>query len=73
MTVADAVADAVSPPDAVGAEILVQNAEAHTHGFVAPDLGMMSYRNSWLIRTMLGREHYPVERSIAFQQFGVPV
>ena len=61
----------VSPPDAAGAEILVQNAEAHTHGFVAPDLGMMSYRNSWLIRTMLGREYYPVERSIAFQEFGL--
>ena len=53
-------------------EIFVQNAELHTHGFVAPDLGMASYRNSCIIRELLGREHYPIERSIAFQDFGVP-
>lgn len=53
-------------------EIFVQNAELHTHGFVSPDLGMAAYRNSVIIREMLGREYYPVERSIAFQQFGVP-
>ncbi|MET4060374.1 lysine N6-hydroxylase [Arthrobacter sp. UYP6] len=53
-------------------EIFVQNAELHTHGFVSPDLGMAAYRNSVIIAQMLGREHYPVERSIAFQEFGVP-
>ncbi|HEX6443773.1 MAG TPA: SidA/IucD/PvdA family monooxygenase [Streptosporangiales bacterium] len=58
--------------DVEGGEIFVQNAELHTHGFVAPDLGMAAYRNSWIIRAMLGREHYPIERSIAFQEFGVP-
>ncbi|MCH6159536.1 lysine N(6)-hydroxylase/L-ornithine N(5)-oxygenase family protein [Streptomyces marispadix] len=56
-----------------GGEIYVQNAELHTHGFVTPDLGMAAYRNSWIIREMLGREHYPVERSIAFQDFSAPV
>jgi lysine N6-hydroxylase len=55
-----------------GPEIYVQNAELHTHGFVAPDLGMAAYRNSYLIRAMLGRETYPVEKSIAFQEFGAP-
>jgi lysine N6-hydroxylase len=54
-----------------GPAIYVQNAELHTHGFVAPDLGMASHRNSYLIRAMLGREPYPVEKSIAFQEFGV--
>jgi len=53
-------------------EIFVQNAELHTHGFVAPDLGMAAYRNSWIIRELLGREHYPIERRIAFQEFGAP-
>ena len=53
-------------------EIFVQNAELHTHGFVSPDLGMAAYRNSVIIRELLGREHYRVERSIAFQEFGVP-
>lgn len=58
--------------DQEGREIFVQNAELHTHGFVAPDLGMASYRNSCIIRELLGREHYPIERSIAFQEFGAP-
>ena len=52
--------------------LYVQNAELHTHGFVAPDLGMAAYRNSCLIRDMLGREYYPVERRIATQEFGAP-
>ncbi|WP_314173046.1 lysine N(6)-hydroxylase/L-ornithine N(5)-oxygenase family protein [Streptomyces winkii] len=55
-----------------GREIYVQNAELHTHGFVAPDLGMAAYRNSSIIRDLLGREVYPIERSIAFQDFAAP-
>lgn len=51
-------------------EIFVQNAELHTHGFVTPDLGMAAYRNSCILRDITGREVYPVEQSIAFQQFG---
>lgn len=51
--------------------IFVQNAELHTHGFAAPDLGMGCYRNAWIIREMLGREVYPIEQRIAFQQFAV--
>lgn len=57
--------------DHCGNEIFVQNAELHTHGFVTPDLGMACYRNSYIIREMLGEPYYPVEQSIAFQQFGV--
>ncbi|TDT81570.1 lysine/ornithine N-monooxygenase [Arthrobacter sp. AG258] len=53
-------------------EIFVQNAELHTHGFATPDLGMGAYRNSCILRAISGREVYPVERSIAFQQFGAP-
>ncbi len=52
-------------------EIFVQNVELHTHGFVTPDLGMASYRNSNLIQEITGTEHYVIEKSIAFQQFGV--
>ncbi|GAA4614915.1 lysine N(6)-hydroxylase/L-ornithine N(5)-oxygenase family protein [Actinoallomurus liliacearum] len=55
-----------------GGGVYVQNAELHTHGFTAPDLGMAAYRNSCVIRSLLGREPYPVERSIAFQEFGAP-
>ncbi|MFF3350345.1 lysine N(6)-hydroxylase/L-ornithine N(5)-oxygenase family protein [Streptomyces sp. NPDC002779] len=58
--------------DRSGSGIFVQNAELHTHGFTAPDLGMAAYRNSSIIRELTGREVYPVEKSIAFQEFGVP-
>jgi len=53
-------------------EVFVQNAEEHTHGFVAPDLGMGAYRNSVIVNEMAGREVYPVEKRIAVQEFGVP-
>lgn len=52
--------------------VFVQNAEEHTHGFVAPDLGMGAFRSSVIVNTMLGREVYPVEERIAFQSFGAP-
>lgn len=54
-------------------DIFVQNAELHTHGFVTPDLGMACYRNSCIIREMLGYEYYPVEKRTGFQQFAAPV
>ncbi|MEV4532615.1 lysine N(6)-hydroxylase/L-ornithine N(5)-oxygenase family protein [Asanoa sp. NPDC049518] len=58
--------------DRVGDEIFVQNAEEHTHSLTAPDLGMGAYRNSVIIRALTGREVYPVEERIAFQEFGAP-
>lgn len=57
--------------DTDGSAIFAQNAELYTHGFGAPDLGLAAYRNSWIIRELLGREHYAIERSITFQEFGV--
>ncbi|MEV0717763.1 lysine N(6)-hydroxylase/L-ornithine N(5)-oxygenase family protein [Asanoa sp. NPDC050611] len=58
--------------DRVGDEIFVQNAEEHTHSLTAPDLGMGAYRNSVILRALTGREVYPVEERIAFQEFGAP-
>ncbi len=58
--------------DHADAEIFVQNAEEHTHGFVAPDLGMGAYRASVILNTITGREIYAVETRVAFQEFGVP-
>jgi lysine N6-hydroxylase len=52
--------------------LFVQNAEVHTHGFVAPDLGMTAHRNSRILRAITGHEHYAVEERIAFQEFGLP-
>lgn len=52
--------------------MFLQNAGTHTHSITSPDLGMGPYRNSWIIRELTGREHYPIEQRIAFQEFGVP-
>ncbi|WP_062052638.1 lysine N(6)-hydroxylase/L-ornithine N(5)-oxygenase family protein [Aquimarina longa] len=57
--------------DKEGKDIFVQNAELHTHGFVTPDLGMACYRNSFIIKELTGKEYYPIEKRIAFQQFEV--
>jgi lysine N6-hydroxylase len=58
--------------DITGRGIYVQNAELHTHGFAAPDLGMAAYRNARIIRQLLGGEEpYRVETAIAFQEFSV--
>jgi len=50
----------------------VLNGEEHTHGVTAPDLGFAAWRNSVVLRTVTGREVYPVEERIAFQRFGLP-
>ncbi|HWI30410.1 MAG TPA: SidA/IucD/PvdA family monooxygenase [Microbacterium sp.] len=52
--------------------VFVQNGEEHTHGLTAPDLGFGAWRNSTILAAVLGSEPYPIERRIAFQQFGVP-
>lgn len=53
-------------------EIFVQNAELHSHGFVAPDLGMGSYRNACILNQICGRIVYPIEQKSIFQDFSVP-
>ncbi|MER5460832.1 SidA/IucD/PvdA family monooxygenase [Streptomyces sp. NPDC002668] len=57
--------------DTAGREIFLQNAAVHTHSITSPDLGMGAYRNAYIIGELLGSEYYPVEKSIAFQEFAV--
>jgi lysine N6-hydroxylase len=57
--------------DTTGRAVFLQNAGVHTHGVTSPDLGMGAYRNSCIIRELLGTEYYPVEKTIAFQEFAV--
>ncbi|MEU0214946.1 SidA/IucD/PvdA family monooxygenase [Streptomyces sp. NPDC006265] len=57
--------------DVTGRGIFLQNAAVHTHSITSPDLGMGPYRNAYIIRELLGSEYYPVEKSIAFQEFAV--
>ncbi|MGW0755807.1 lysine N(6)-hydroxylase/L-ornithine N(5)-oxygenase family protein [Streptomyces sp. NPDC002814] len=57
--------------DTTGRGVFLQNAGVHTHSITSPDLGMAAYRNSYIIRELLGSEYYPVEKTIAFQEFAV--
>ncbi|MGW1213620.1 lysine N(6)-hydroxylase/L-ornithine N(5)-oxygenase family protein [Streptomyces sp. NPDC002499] len=57
--------------DTTGRGVFLQNAGVHTHSITSPDLGMGAYRNSSIIRELLGSEYYPVEKTIAFQEFAV--
>jgi lysine N6-hydroxylase len=57
--------------DTTGRGVFLQNAGVHTHSITSPDLGMSAYRNSYIIRELLGSDYYPVEKTIAFQEFAV--
>jgi lysine N6-hydroxylase len=52
--------------------IFVQNAETHSHGFASSDLSFGPYRNAVILNSIVGYEHFTLEKHIAFQTFGVP-
>lgn len=56
---------------AVTGAVFVQNAERHTHGVGAPDLGLAAYRSAVILNAMTGRESYPLPRRTAFTRFGL--
>src|SRR5262249_45351729 len=51
--------------------LFLQNAAPESHGFTSSDLSLGPYRNSIILNTIVGREHFAVERRTAFQEFGV--
>lgn len=58
--------------DAVTGKIYVANADLHSHGVAAPDLGIIAYRNATILNTVMGREIYPLPNHTAFTSFGLP-
>lgn len=52
--------------------LFVQNAEIHTHGVGAPDLGLGAHRNAVVVNALADREVYPVRSRNVFQSFGAP-
>lgn len=50
--------------------LFVQNAELHSHGVGAPDLGLGAYRNSVIVNAVTGRDVYRVPERTVFQRFG---
>lgn len=49
--------------------LFVQNADLHTHGVGAPDLGLGPYRNSVIVNRLAGREVYPEDSDTVYQDF----
>lgn len=57
--------------DDLPGDIYVQNAEIHTHGINAPDLGLGPYRNAMIVDGLLEESPYSTELADVFQSFSV--
>ncbi|MEU3101815.1 lysine N(6)-hydroxylase/L-ornithine N(5)-oxygenase family protein [Streptomyces griseoflavus] len=51
--------------------VYVQNAELHTHGVGAPDLGLAAWRSATILNHVAGRPVYPLPARTAFTTFGL--
>lgn len=56
---------------AVAGGLYVQNAEEHTHGVGAPDLGLGAHRAAVILNAISGRTVYPLPDRTAYTTFGV--
>ncbi len=57
-------------PEVTGG-LFVQNAELHTHGAAAPDLGIAAYRSATILNAVTGRDVFPLPKRTAFQTFDI--
>ncbi|MFJ3301682.1 lysine N(6)-hydroxylase/L-ornithine N(5)-oxygenase family protein [Streptomyces sp. NPDC086549] len=60
----------VLDPSVTGS-VYVQNAELHTHGVGAPDLGLAAWRSATILNSLTGKEPYPLPARTAFTTFGL--
>ncbi|MFJ2115304.1 MULTISPECIES: lysine N(6)-hydroxylase/L-ornithine N(5)-oxygenase family protein [unclassified Streptomyces] len=60
----------VLDPSVTGS-VYVQNAERHSHGVGAPDLGLAAWRSATILNHLTGGEPYPLPRRTAFTSFGL--
>ncbi|MGH3449302.1 MAG: lysine N(6)-hydroxylase/L-ornithine N(5)-oxygenase family protein, partial [Haloechinothrix sp.] len=56
----------------VAGQIFVANADLHSHGAAAPDLGIGAYRNATILNAITGREVYRLPKNTAFSSFAPP-
>lgn len=57
-------------PEVTGS-VFVQNAERHTHGVGAPDLGLAAWRAATILNAVCGREVHRLPARTAFTTFGL--
>ncbi|MBZ4014179.1 SidA/IucD/PvdA family monooxygenase, partial [Streptomyces purpurogeneiscleroticus] len=55
----------------VTGSVYVQNAERHTHGVGAPDLGLAAWRSAVILNHLTGTTPYPLPDRTAFTTFGL--
>ncbi len=55
----------------VTGHVYVQNAERHTHGVGAPDLGLAAWRSATILNNLTGANPYPLPERTAFTTFGL--
>jgi lysine N6-hydroxylase len=57
---------------ALEGRIFVANADLHSHGVAAPDLGIGAIRNAGILNSIVGREVFRLPKSTAFTTFAIP-
>jgi lysine N6-hydroxylase len=57
---------------AVSGRVYVSNADLHSHGVAAPDLGIGAFRNATILNSVSGRELYRLPKNTAYTSFAVP-
>jgi lysine N6-hydroxylase len=62
----------VETDDALAGHIFVSNADLHSHGVAAPDLGIGAIRNATIVNRIAGREVFRLPKSTAFTSFTIP-
>ncbi|MEV0797104.1 SidA/IucD/PvdA family monooxygenase [Kribbella sp. NPDC050281] len=62
----------VATDAALAGRIFVANADLHSHGVAAPDLGIGAIRNATILNSIAGREVFRLPKSTAFTTFAIP-
>ena len=57
---------------ALEGRLFVANADLHSHGVAAPDLGIGAVRNATILNSLAGREVYRLPKSTAYTTFAIP-
>ena len=62
----------VGAPDGLRGRVFVANADLHSHGVAAPDLGIGAVRNATILNAITGRECFRLPKSTAYTSFVAP-